>query len=429
MLPGAVSRLLLGKHAAGGAIRCLDAVHMNSDRVTESASRWLLMSAGAKEVQAAWELHVPSAAAPVSSAGAQSETVTANPALNSVQGRWLATMPPPKVGLRPKRNVGFHTAVGERRTMALCTFSARGSTQVSEEHYFIVQAASAGSLQITRFCRKSLQWLQVAQLCHGNFVVLSIATASVAGPSCSTNGRSLTCAGSTEGNIWMFDLTEAIQNETGGAGAVGEQQPVPSSNDTLVTVCSHILKLPRVHATGVNAIIFREVGGHVWLVSGGDDQAICVTLLGWKTNSRRDASESTSRCAEAELHVVDTVVVDCAHVSAVKGLCSRVAKCADGSTVLQVCSIGWDEFVRVWEIGYEQAARPGGGCSSEGTRTASITAIRECRSGNITVREIANHTVDVCEPCCVAGCDRGLPGGGWNVVVGGRGTELLCLHV
>lgn len=448
-MPGAVARLLLGKHAAGGAIRCLHATRIKAKPSQQAEKRWLLISAGAKEVQAAWELSFSDGMTSPESVTteAPSDRLTAdheschlatNGAANipfanadaegskSVEGRWLATLPPPKVGLRPKRNVGFHAAVGERRTMSLCTFTVCAASQKAPEHCFVVQAASAGSLHIQKFCQRSLQWLQVAQLRHGSFVVLSIAAASVGAFFGADRQRMLVCAGSTEGNITFFDVSEVTQNEIdrSHASATEKSATTATAVENSLSCIEPLMTLPRLHQTGANAIIFTQVGELVWVVSGGDDQALAVTLLG-----PRDSDGDSHSGGTETLCVVETVTVDCAHVSAVKGLCSRVATGADGRCILQVCSIGWDEFLRVWQIDCCNSADASLTCSRGIGAPTDAQHLRRCSGKTVVVQEIANHGVDVCEPCCVAGCDSAASGGVWNVVVGGRGTELLSLHV
>lgn len=439
MLPGAVGRMLLGRHAAGGAIRCLHAARLQPKSPQSADKRWLLVSAGAKEVQAAWELSASDATSgPATSRSCGAASVgKALHSGSSVRGRWLATLPPPKVGLRPKRNVGFHAAVGERHTMALCTFTVHDVALEAAEHCFVVQAASAGSLLVQRFCQKSLMWRQVAWLRHGGFVVLSLAATPMHSACQDFGQRIIVCAGGTEGNITLFDVTTVVHNVLERSRAAATTPPAatpqfntgPSSFDSSLVYIESFLKLARIHQTGVNAISFTQVGGLAWVVSGGDDQALCVTLLG---PVGCDGGCHASGAEQGALCVIETVVVDCAHVSAIKGLCARLVMAQGreaGAYSLQVCSIGWDEFLRVWQV--ENC--DGGDALEAGQRSGgnlgSTLPLRRCVGKMVVVQEIANHPVDVCEPCCVAGCDSEAGSGVWNVAVGGRGTELLSVHV
>ena len=168
MLPGAVGRMLLGRHAAGGAIRCLHAARLQPKSPQSADKRWLLVSAGAKEVQAAWELSASDATSgPATSRSCGAASVgKALHSGSSVRGRWLATLPPPKVGLRPKRNVGFHAAVGERHTMALCTFTVHD-----------VALEAGGALLCSASC---ICWLLVSSEVLSE--VADVATGSLAAP-------------------------------------------------------------------------------------------------------------------------------------------------------------------------------------------------------------------------------------------------------
>jgi hypothetical protein len=376
------------------------------------------MSGGAKEVQAAWQLtptpcrrNANSGTDPVHRLQPADETYNAQ----SCTGRWLATLPPPKGGLRPKRNAGFHSAIGERRTLALCLLrpaehSADGSAGActSSESYFLVQSSSGGDLTLQQFHVGPGQWSRHASLTHGNFVILSIAVACVEAPEGAAGGHTMVCAGASDGSMYLWDVSGVLQK------CCGDLQPVQP-----------VLHMPRSHQTGVNALLLGQLGAKLWAVSGGDDQALHVTLLEHVVAAEQNGPT---------WRVVESVAVACAHASAVKGLCWRPAEAPCGRSVLQVCSIGWDEFLIVWQV---EAAPCHGGTArgpdacARGPDACALgehgSSRRVIHGNRIAIRELLKHAVDVCEPCCVGSCD--MAGLAWNVVVGGRGTQLLSLHV
>lgn len=102
----------------------------------------------------------------------------------------------------------------------------------------------------------------------------------------------LVFSGATDGGIAVWDLSEAATAAGGSA-----LQP--------------ILALPAAHQSGVNALSVARLGaGALLLVSGGDDQALRLTLLQLRpSEGGRPALE-----ASAEAHVAN------AHSSAVKVL-------------------------------------------------------------------------------------------------------------
>lgn len=371
--------MLLGTQAAGASARCLAALPQDSS----GSPQWLLVSGGAREVQAVWALshHPPPSASPERSV-----------ATAALEAQWLATRAP-AAGLRPKRNAHFSSTQAQLRTLALVAVSAPGTSAACG----VLEAPSGGGVRLSRFSVATCSWAPAAVLVHHRFVVLSLAAVA-------SGGRVMAASGGSDGSIAIWDLTETLTNaaplaRSDGSDAEPERMLRP------------ILALEQHHQSGVNTMQMLAVDGLLWVVSGGDDQQLRVTLL---------------RCAApAAWAVADSVDVPCAHSSALKGLCLRAAPAARaGAPVLQCCSVGWDQYVRVWQMCLHESAwgggRPTGRSGSRGGRAC-------VRGRAVEVREVLQHAVDVSEPACVAGCTADC--GRWHVFVSGRGSQMLSLDV
>lgn len=363
--------VLLGKQAAGAAARCLAALPQHA----RDPAPWLLVSGGAREVQAAWTLAPAAAAAAGGPAGAHA----------ACTARWLATRPP-LVGLRPKRTPHFSAAQAQLRTLSL----AVAPCPLRPTNCGILEAPSGGGIRLNTFDTTTHAWAPAAALCCHRFVVLSLATACAA-------DRVLACSGGSDGSVALWDITAAL--DVGAAPPDGRKLTNRNKPDALPQV-RPVLELPGQHQSGVNAVKLAHAGTMLCAVSGGDDQLLRVTAL------RRGPRDAWA--------VSGSAAVPCAHASAVKGLCLRSVPRADGAgAVLQVCSVGWDQYVRVWQIDVGGGDPRGGLCCVQG--------------GGITVREVVQHAVDVSEPGCVAGCTA--DDGRWTVFVAGRGSQMLSLEV
>lgn len=366
--------MLLGKQAAGAAARCLAALPHDSS----GSPQWLFVSGGAREVQAVWALSHQ----PPPSAATEPPVAIAPP-----EAQWLATRAP-AAGLRPKRNVQFSSTQAQLRTLALAAVAAPGTPAVCA----VLEAPSGGGVRLSCFSVATHSWAPAAALHHHRFVVLSLAAAAA-------DGRIVAASGGSDGSIAIWDLTETLENpaNSNSGGAEPERTLRP------------VLALDRQHQSGVNTLQMLAVHGMLWVVSGGDDQQLRVTLL---------------RCAAASdaWAVADSVCVPCAHSSALKGLCLRAARA--GAPVLQCCSVGWDQYVRVWQICFRERAPHDGGPAGRGGCRGSHAWVG---GREVEVLEVLRHGVDVSEPACVAGCTSDC--GRWHVFVSGRGSQMLSLDV
>eukprot|EP00892_Ulva_mutabilis_P006964 jgi/Ulvmu1/463/UM001_0470.1 len=371
--------LLLGKHITGAAVRCLSAAQMHGG----GGALWLLVSGGAREVQTAWMLTPRPPRA-----GGDPPTATA-----ACTAQWLATRPP-AVGVRPKRNPQFSAVQAQERTLSLAAAACPSRPTACA----VLEAPSGGGIRLSVFDTAAHAWTPAATLCYHRFVVLSLATACIA-------GRVMVCSGGSDGCMALWDITDALEEtEEIAAGGVSRGGELNAS----LREVRPVVELPAQHQSGVNTVKLAAVGGMLCAVSGGDDQLLRVTVL----------QRGTTHAWAA----VGAVDVPCAHASALKGLCLRRVLGEGGRALLQCCSVGWDQFVRVWQIDVREAG--GGNCATEYEAEAGAGCL--LRAG-VGVREVLRHAVDASEPAGVAGCT--MSDGRWHIFVAGRGSQMLTLRV
>lgn len=221
-----------------------------------------LFSAGTRDIAAAWELHI-------SPSGTVQECIPRAKKLPSYfSGR----------GEKPS------VEDMEQRIMSLTCVS----TGEDGGSLLVIIGGSDGMIQVLSMSHSSATWVFKYELQHHSGPVMSLAH----------NGRTL-ASGGTDGSIALWNLRDIREG---------------SSNAT-----KPVCELQHVHQSGVNAI---AMAGDV-LVSGGDDQSLCVILL--------EGCTVKSMCSHA-----------CAHASAVRGVWT------DGIDL--VLSVGLDQRLRRWRL-------------------------------------------------------------------------------
>ena len=292
--------------------------------------------------------------------------------------KWLATRPPPKGGLNPKQNKGFNSAAGERRTLTLCAWRRHGGALVAE-------ASSDAAVRLQEFLPSDARFVARATLCAHERPVLSMAHVTVA--------RSVAQAGRGEGVATGVLFTGTTHGEL-SAWSVGHLLDRSDASERAL-----LWRRRGRHQSGVNAMAAAPVATGVLLVTGGDDQALSATELHY---------------TEKGLELYAACHVPCAHASAIQG----VALC-EARGALHVASVGLDQLLRVWRL------QRGGVGGTGGAAT--------CAAG-LALVDVAARRVDVSEPSCVHGYSRHVEDVNavtsqrrcaWDVVVGGRGTQML----
>lgn len=192
--------------------------------------------------------------------------------------------------------------------------------------------------------------------------------------------------------------------------------------------------IPSSHQSGVNGIAVAPapggVPGRLLVASGGDDQALRVTLLS-VTYIAGEGTTSTTAVAVAR---TASVQVDFAHSSAVKGVWMSGGVIATTSH---------DQRLRVWAAGVEDEPREGHaagerslsereGAAAEGAEAgaeADAEAGAEAREGagvSVTVAPVAGSFVECPEPEALDAWAE--VDGGVRVAVSGRGVQMFHLR-
>jgi hypothetical protein len=374
-----------------------------------------------------------------------------------VVSKWLATRPPPKGGLKPKQNKGFTSALGERRTMSMCAFhpaltlsntpSSQGTANNSHSGHLpcVVTAASDATLSLASFSLDRACWQPLARSLHHKRPVLSIAhvvwqcpAATMVTGERGAGVRDVVFTGATDGSVAMWDVP---------AAAACLPSEGPSWPSTRGLQCSeHEVALlawqpawshTSYHQSGVNAMVALALPGCGLLVTGGDDQALKLARLSWA--GPKSAVQTTGACE-----------VPCAHASSIKGVdvchIEGTGAGSGGTGAVYVCSVGLDQFLRVWKIledskhmeghsnmqdapagsaevawgaGRSQGALerigdaglatidPSSGCPMAAARSEDLGntsgTLAQVWGAGLGVAEVLAYKLDVSEPTCVSG--------------------------
>jgi len=205
-------------------------------------------------------------------------------------------------------------------------------------------------------------WRPAAALRHHTRPVLSLAVAAVplatvgSASSGTSGGGSVAvigCSGATDGAIAVWDLTALSV-----AHAASTVAPPPAPMEL-----RPVALIPRSHQSGVNSIgVAPAPGGfpgRLLVASGGDDQALRVTLL---SVTLGPLAAGTMAGAEIAVSVAQTLSVDFAHSSAIKGVWM-----AGGV----IATTSHDQRLRVWAATLEDCAGGGEHGSEETTGSQS----------------------------------------------------------
>jgi WD40 repeat protein len=276
---------LMAQTAGGTAVRALSLLHA-------ADGRWLLVSAGAKEVLMCWAL--------------------AWTAAGELTAQLLAAHSRPDDAFhrawRSSADMPAEATGGDQRYMSVCAFVVAGEL-------FAVASSSDGTLLMWAMSlSKAARWRFVAVLHSGSCPVLALDCATAA------DGGVWLFSGATDGTVAVWDASPAVRH----AVAAPDEAPgvLPELAPSLV--------LQHAHQSGVNSLRIAcqpAATADAWvLVSGGDDQAVNAVAL-----------ELTPVC-----RVLAAVRRPGAHASGVKGVWT------DGAAVH---TVSLDQRVRSWRLG------------------------------------------------------------------------------
>ena len=287
-----------GERIVGAAMRALSVHQLSEDA-------WFLVSAGAQEVLNAWRVN---------------RNVTATRGDDGCMSvEWVGARVPHKSGRRQRKLKNSKT-----KHRCLCVRSASVDMAGKRVSLLVVSSsdASLSVLALSTDCVRT-SWQVAADMCFHESPVLSISIRDI-------EGRTFVTSGATDGGIALWDISSALQGFGSGESA---QQLRP------------LLALPQVHQSGVNALYLcqtppvalplGEKSVHLSVVSGGDDQAIHITICCLDLEHMLPDQAAPLAC------VVKRFSEARAHGSAVRGVWM------DGDVLL---SGGRDQRVRMWRL-------------------------------------------------------------------------------
>lgn len=270
-----------------------------------SEDEWFLVSAGAQEVLNAWRVN---------------RNVTATRGADGCMSvEWVGARVPHKSGRRQRKLKNSKT-----KHRCLCVRST-SVDMAGKRVSFLVVSSSDASLSVLALSTdgERSSWQVAADMCFHESPVLSISIRDI-------EGRTFVTSGATDGGIALWDISSALQGFGSGESA---QQLRP------------LLALPQVHQSGVNALYLcqtppfalplGEKSVHLSVVSGGDDQAIHITVCCLDPEHMLPDQAAPLAC------VVKRFSEARAHSSAVRGVWM------DGDVLL---SGGRDQRVRMWRL-------------------------------------------------------------------------------
>eukprot|EP00887_Chlorella_sp_A99_P003684 scaffold7.g3684.t1 len=457
---------LLGQHAQGTPIKALALVALPAAGPTVAKARcapqqrWLLVTAGAREVLMAWQL---SCRCPRRSPELCCEL--------------LSVRSPPGNGRRSRPNKeGEHNRESDQRLLSVsCFLPPLGECQEpallrppEPAVTFVAAAASNASLDLMALHAPSLEaaaalaaapqggraraaaWQPMAALRHHCSPVLCTAycrleleAAPGSGSTSHTRTLHLLLSGSTDGCVAVWDLTAICaaylaafrqQQQRQQLEPQQEHQQRGQQGSWALQELSPLLVLPDVHLSGVNALAAaplaldaatgdsrgsndggRSGAASLLLVTGGDDQSLCFVRLDFSPcigppvgSSSNSTTEGSASCG-CTCHVAWQAAVLNAHSSAVRGVWAGSSACL---------SVGLDQRVRCWQLDSAAAAAE----AAEQRGAAAAPAVHE--AGCIVTQVLEPAALDVLPP---RGPARGeaSSSGAYRVAVVGRGSEVL----
>ncbi|KAL4446854.1 hypothetical protein ABPG77_008098 [Micractinium sp. CCAP 211/92] len=271
---------------------------------------------------------------------------------------------------------------------------------------FVVAAASDASLEL--LCadlagprrelgtgRRAQQWRVAAALRHHACPVLCTARCALpaaapagaelglggngCGTGCDSSGaRSLqhiVLSGATDGSVAVWDVTPvataAALATVASAAARAAPELAGEVQEQPLAELSPVLVLTGLHQSGVNDVAAVPAGnGRLLLLTGGDDQALCLTMLqlsrapgGGGGVAAATPAELSSRCS-----VLLQLSIPTAHSSAIRSVWLEAPAAAGpasrqgeapvagdaGSLAAAAFSVGLDQQVRCWRLHLQQ---------------------------------------------------------------------------
>jgi hypothetical protein len=198
-------------------------------------------------------------------------------------------------------------------------------------HFLIIAATSDGKLLVYGFHVKQNRCYVLAVLQRAPTIlstVLSLAVQPERCVQCKSNEPTLVGAGTSDGYVYIFDITPACHHYRASVQQYG-QPTDPVTVDAAFTW--------RAHLSGINCLHLVELSGQaaaeqtsVLVVSGGDDQALGASML------------SVGLKATSMMHRVH---VDNAHWAAVTAIAIFHLQ-----SEVHVVSVGCDQRLRVWKL-------------------------------------------------------------------------------
>ena len=301
---------------------------------------------------------------------------------------------------------GFFSFDSEQRLMAVKGFIPMddGSKFAARPCSMALTASSNGTLMLLALVDFDLQkegsahWQKLAALHFHICPVLSVDSTSVALDAFNLESKIIACSGATDGTIALWDVTELQKTRA---------MVYDSSAENFNTTKLKPIFIQRwSHRFGVNKVSLARAPGHTpgrfFIASGGDDQALRVTLMSIRlpteeTGLRSDdifVSEPTS-----PLSTIQTVVLDFAHSSAIRGLWF------DGRVMVTTAC---DQRLRIWGVQADENSTEG---DVDGPRFGVIP--------------LAGTLVDCPEPESLDVCNLPGPGDGLCISVSGRGVQMF----
>lgn len=175
-------------------------------------------------------------------------------------------------------------------------------------------------------------------------------------------GGSIVCGGDTNGNLLFWNIhKEEAHNDPAAIHPIAVYR--------------------EIHSSGVNCMaIMRHNPKHTWLITGGDDQCLCISQLDLMPES---------------LTLSATQSIPNAHASAIRDICVLKED--------HIVSVGLDQYMRVWRPNTQTPGSPP------------------------SFSEIHSRHVQVLEPYCMTAapaCSNST-----SITVAGRGIETISLEL
>lgn len=247
------------------------------------------------------------------------------------------------------------TDFGDIRVTSLCLMQA--DTECAQA---VVVAAHSNSLVEVRYIPKILQGN--SSFHEWPLIGILTAPANMVRPTILSLihiGGSTVCGGDTNGNLLFWNIHTKAHDDP---------------------ALIHPVAIYReIHSSGVNCMaLMRQNPTHTWLITGGDDQRLCISQLDLMPES---------------LTLSATQSISNAHASAIRDICVLKEDC--------IISVGLDQYLRVWR---PDAQTPGSPPSFS---------------------EIHSRHVQVLEPYCMTSAPAGS--NSTSITVAGRGIETISL--